>query len=227
MSDTDYRDAVYFNSNAREPFHMLSNLSAAEVKLSKLDVTPELLEVNPSLLAWLGEETFCFPSIEHVWHALKATSKEVFDKFHDAGELAQFTTEAFALFFPKDDQAEKKLNYWSRKNNVGIIPKLASNEKYGKRLGIAKSMNYKRERLEPRLERAGWKTLLHKKYAGNKTHAFCLKTTRNAKLVEFARSAARAGAQEHWGGYINNGVLSGDNVMGLYLEEVRGELPRE
>lgn len=167
-----------------------------------------------------------FPSIEHLWHALKATDRDTFVEFSSKGRFGEHDVKAFALVFSESEAGQKKA-WWMNKRNVGIIPKMASSEKRGLKLNINRKMRYERERPEPRLEKRIWLALLGHKYRQNQKHRDLLKKTRGKKLIEFARGAAREGAKEHWGGCFVNGKLHGDNVMGQYMEEVRDKLIEE
>lgn len=215
---------VYFNSNAKEPLNKLSNLNAAPITIGESDLTSELLDVNPELKAWLspGEE-WSFASIEHLWHALKATDCDTFVEFTAAGRFGKCEAAFFDQLFP--GKGEQKRAFWMRKQNVGIVPKLASNPKNAKKLGLSGKMKYEREYNEDRVQKAVWRKLLTKKYASNSAHRKALMDTRAKKLIELARGAAREGSNEFWGGYMRDGVtLLGLNFMGDALQSVRDSL---
>src|SRR3990172_429994 len=187
-------DFVYFGSNAQQPYHLLSNLNAAPIEFTRDDIIDAMRIVNPEIDKFVGDATLCATTIEHLWHALKATDKETFLRFIE-GDFASLTEAAMVPFFGVE-KAKKKFEYWQKKNNSGIVAKLASNRRYGPRLGIAKSMAYEREHLSPTVERAVWRRLHRLKFAQNAIHAAALQSTKPKTLVEFARGAARDSAKE-------------------------------
>lgn len=218
---------IYFGSNTKELFP-LSNFSHAPIKVSKETLDESWIELNPDLGSFfLENEEMTFPSIEHLWHAFKATDRETFLQFSSAGRFGKTDISGFQAVFPLCD-AEQKRAFWMAKKNVGIVAKMAADKKRGKRhLGISGKMKYERERPEPKMERKIWLALLARKYQQNETHRDLLKKTRGKKLVEFARQAAQAKTTEHWGGCVVDGVLRGENVMGQYMEEIRDKLISE
>lgn len=218
-------DHVYFSSNSTEPACLLSNFSEAPLRVTRDDIDGPLLEACPQLAQFVGAEGVEFRSSEHAWQALKATERTAFRRFVD-GDLAMFSKPIFEVFFP--GSGAKKLAYWAKKRNVGIVPKMASNKKYAKRLNFRSegAMDYSRETLRPALERGVWRTLLRLKFKQNERHRRALLGTGKRRLVEFDRGAKRT--PTHWGGLIDDdGNLHGGNVMGRYMEEVRTEFERE
>jgi predicted NAD-dependent protein-ADP-ribosyltransferase YbiA (DUF1768 family) len=214
---------LYFNSNAKKPMNELSNLNAAEITIGADDLTSELLDVNPELKNWLlpGQE-WIFASIEHLWHALKAVDRETFMEFTNLGRFGKLDAAFFEQLYP--GKGEQKRSFWAKKQNVGIVPKLASNPKHAKKLGLNGKMKYEREFNEDRVQKAVWHKLLTKKYASNSAHRRVLMETRARKLIELARGAAKEGSTEFWGGYMRDGKLLGRNFMGDALERVRDSL---
>jgi hypothetical protein len=73
-----------------------------------------------------------FPSAEHAYQALKFPAA-VRDRFAVGGDLASFS--AFRWFFPAHEVG-KKIDYWKRKEMVGVVAKMASNEKHAKAAGL-------------------------------------------------------------------------------------------
>lgn len=217
---------IYFNSGAARPLNLLSNLNEAPIELTLATVTPELLAVNPKLNEWVEPgQTLHFRTIEHLWHALKALDRATFFEFVGPdGRFARFDAAAFEPVFPGN--GEGKHRYWAAKQNSGIVPKLASNRKHGKKLGIEKSMRYEREMNAEGVQRAVWKDLLTRKYIANKAHREALLATGDKTLVEFARGAS-ASRPEFWGGCVRDGVLYGQNFMGKMVQEVREWLKRQ
>ena len=214
---------VYFSSSSAPPNHLLSNFNAAPIKVTRDDLDGPLLEACPEINKFVGLEGVVFKSTEHAWQALKAKDKSTFDRFVD-GDLAWFNEPVFEVFFP--GQGAKKLAHWAKKNNVGIVPKMAANKRYAKRLNFKykHSLDYSREKLPTNLERRVWNKLLRLKFAQNAVHRAALMSTGSKKLVEFDRGAGR-GAGSHWGGLVDaDGAHHGYNAMGRYVEEVREQL---
>lgn len=215
---------VYFNSGAVEPFNRLSNLNHAPVELTAETVTAELLAVNSKLGEWVRSgETLRFETIEHLWHALKALDRATFLEFTSSGRFGRFNAAVFAEFFP--GQGAEKHAYWSKKQNNGIIPKLASNRKYGTRLGVGKSLKYEREQNPEAVQRAVWQDLLSRKYIANKLHRDALLATGDKTLIEFDRGSTVA-KPSFWGACVREGVVVGENFMGKMMQEVRSKLKK-
>ena len=100
-------DFLYFNSASAGDTHLLSNLNFAPVTVTKADVTTDWLVVNPDVASFIGDRTLTAPTIEHVWHSLKATDESTFLEFYDDGRFAEFDVPAFRQFFPNGDEAQK------------------------------------------------------------------------------------------------------------------------
>jgi predicted NAD-dependent protein-ADP-ribosyltransferase YbiA (DUF1768 family) len=224
---------VYFNSSSAGSTHLLSNLNLAPITLTKDEPGIEsLLLLNPQVNDWL-EKPLEFPTIEHLWHALKATEMSTFLLFaknggepgREIGRFAQFNAEAFVPFFKKD-HAPQKFAYWKRKDNWGIIPKLAANPKYCSLLLLNGRMKYEREMpADESVLVAVWQFLLRKKYENNEKHRNALLATGSSStLVEFSRSAAAKPDKEFWGGLCKEGRLHGRNFMGQMMQMQRDNL---
>jgi hypothetical protein len=220
-------DFIYFNSTAKYPYNLLSNLNYSPITVSKEEISQEMLTINPSLEKWFemstgtdGLDSWSFDTVEHFWQALKATRYDTFLQFMTGRRLSKFDAEIFDVFFP--GQGEQKYNHWSKKNNNGIIPKLASNAKYGQALGIHTTMDYTRERLNEDLLRSVWMFLLHKKYLSNSKHLQTLVGTK-LSLIEFERGSTKE-KPAFWGGCVKTGILYGRNFMGEMMQQVRNEL---
>lgn len=232
MSDEQVKSFVYFGSSSAGTTHLLSNLNFAPITLSKdEDGVDALYLLNPDLARWLETESkpIAFHTIEHLWHALKATEKDTFLQFAENGRFAQFNSEIFRVFFGRD-AAESKFKYWDRKDNWGIIPKLVSNAKYCSRLMLNGKMNYAREMPEDvSVLVAVWSFLLRKKYDTNKAHRDALlRTGSGTTLVEMSRLAAVRPDREFWGGYSKDGRhLCGRNFMGEMMQRRRSALLAE
>jgi predicted NAD-dependent protein-ADP-ribosyltransferase YbiA (DUF1768 family) len=216
---------VYFNSGAAVPLNKLSNLNRAPVVLTAETITPALLAVNAKLSEWVRVgEPLHFGTIEHLWHALKALDRDTFIAFTESGRFGRFDATVFAEFFPGNGVA--KHAYWAKKQNSGIIPKLASNRKYGVRLGVGKSLKYERERNQDNVQRAVWRDLLTRKYVANKLHRDTLLSTGDKTLVEFEKGSTLA-RPSFWGGCVRDGTVVGENFMGQMLQEVRSKLKEQ
>jgi predicted NAD-dependent protein-ADP-ribosyltransferase YbiA (DUF1768 family) len=207
-------DFIYFYSGSEFPLNRLSNLSEATIELSPDDPAIEVLEkIRPELRKWCPAK---FASAEHLWKSLQARDRETFEQFQIHGRLGKLTLETMALVYPPSEVASK-FKYWSSKNNVGIIAKLATNPKRSASLGL-KMLDTRLERLEDSVETEIWVSLLNLKYKQNPIHLATLLSTGTSKLVEFDRYPKKT---THWGGQYIQGELIGENVMGRYMEIVR------
>ena len=127
-------DASEFYSNAKT-LYPLSNFHLAPFTTSSRDVPDEVHVIFPLLREWLTEAGKKFNSSEHLWQSLKATNYKTFLKFtHDGIFGSEDVLAFFNLLDPKT--AQSKVDYWMKKQNIGIVPKMAVNATYRKKLGL-------------------------------------------------------------------------------------------
>ena len=172
-----------FYSNSRDPFYFLSNFAFVE----------EGIEYDGTL----------YPSVEHAFQAQKYIKSQR-TRFSTTGDLGNWDSIKLV-------QVKSKRNFWFKKNNIGIIAKMATSTKIGKRLGLIRDASFNSS-----FEL--WYFLLEKKYLIKKFY-FILKNTENQYLLEFDKGARNRGSV--WGGIIQNDVLYFDNLMGKYLMKIR------
>lgn len=221
------QEGIYsFGSGAKEPNHKLSNFYLAPIKLTRDNVTPAMKQVCPSLEEFLKQGGMAFHSSEHLWQSLKALNYQTFREFGVAGVLSQWNRVSFARFYPKPGVAATKFDYWNKKQNRGILAKLAANPKHAARAfgwqqGV--DMNFEREHLEAGLEKQVWVDILQMKFEQNPPLKEILLATGSRPLMEMARNPV-----DHWGGMISaeTGAIIGCNFMGQYMEAVRDLLRR-
>ena len=101
-----------FFSNGLKPYHKLSNFVYIEQGITYKGLR------------------YC--SVEHAFQAQKYITKQRI-QFSVDGDLGNSDT-GFKLVF--GDDYVKKRNYWMKKDNIGIIAKMATNIKVGKKLGL-------------------------------------------------------------------------------------------
>ena len=217
LEDVQMMDHIYFGSGCKSPYHKLSNLYAAPIKLCPEDVTESMVKVNPNISEWLTE-CVVFPSAEHLWHSFKSKDIETFKMFYGDGKLAKFDEESFKPMYKEKSGAKYK--WWSKKNMSGIIPKVATGKIGMKKYGL--ELISKNERLDAELEKSIWMDILLQKYKQNEKLGKLLKSTKDKTLVEFSRMAKSKGS--YWGGLVYDGKLYGTNIMGQYLMAVREQL---
>ena len=182
---------INFWSNGKVPFHNLSNLA--------------------SIPDGINYDGIIYPSTEHAFQAQKYIQNQR-QRFSITGDLGVWN--GLRLVY-KTEEYEKKYKYWSKKANIGIIAKMATNEKIGKKLGLIRDENFhSSDEL--------WMKILGKKYS-IKYFGDLLKSTGDIYLLEFDRGAKHrfAGSNCFWGGLICNNALYGNNQMGKYLMEIR------
>lgn len=187
---------IYFGSGMKEPYNMLSNFHYCIVE---------------------GPDGRTYPSIEHAYQSNYILEK---DMFASGGILSEYST-GFPLVF--EEKVDKKLQYWSRKNNIGILAKMAvSNKKIMSKLKLNRVSTF-----ESSWEI--WRELLLSKFRQPKFKEILL-STGDAHLIEFNRGAMREemnGKSPKWTGMIKDGRLYGQNLMGQYLMRIRLELRSE
>ena len=165
---------INFWSNGKVPFHNLSNLA--------------------SIPDGINYDGIIYPSTEHAFQAQKYIQNQR-QRFSITGDLGVWN--GLRLVY-KTEEYEKKYKYWSKKANIGIIAKMATNEKIGKKLGLIRDENFhSSDEL--------WMKILGKKYS-IKYFGDLLKSTGDIYLLEFDRGAKHrfAGSNCFWGGLICN-----------------------
>lgn len=214
---TEYvpRTFIKFYAHAMSPYNLLDNFSKAHIMLDAQTLT-SIHDVIPGFLGKIGDT---FESSEHLWRATQAVDEQSYQRLTSLGTLGTLSTQAMKLFYG-DDKAASKYDHWIKKNNVGIVAKLAA--EFPKRVGM--NMNSKLEKLPPLSERALWMAILRAKFTQNEEHKQALLGTGDAILYMFDFGAASAQRRAHWGAVEENGILTGDNAMGKYVQAVRDTL---
>jgi predicted NAD-dependent protein-ADP-ribosyltransferase YbiA (DUF1768 family) len=183
---------VKFYSNGLAPFYKLSNFAL----------------INDGIT--FDGHTYC--STEHAFQAQKYIPEHRVRSSVE-GDLGKMDASGFQLVSPSD-KWQKKRKYWMKKNNIGVIAKMATNPTVGKRLGLIREPNFvSTDEL--------WMSILTAKFSVLEFRIALLATANNY-LLEFDRGAKRN--KPKWGGIIEDGILYGDNLMGRYLMEIRGSI---
>ena len=152
-----------------------------------------------------------FASTEHAFQSRKYVEKDRI-RFSINGDLGNI--DGFKLVF-KENEYEKKRDYWFAKDNIGIIAKMATNKKIGKKLGLERNTDFvSTDEL--------WLQILLSKYRIEEFKQL-LKKTDDIYLLEFDRMAYHRFniSPAFWGGNIINNELWGKNQMGKYLMHIR------
>ena len=237
-------DFLYFGSGSAD-YTRLSNLYHCTVTLTLATLDPALMRRQPQLVSWMEQavdRTVTFPSVEHLYQALKARDHGTFLRFTTGGNLAQWNPYFFLLTVVpgKKHKYAKKLGrrvqtltaeelgklatssmkHWQRRNLLGVVAKLAANIRHGPALDLGPTrFDYAAERLPPDQERDLWLALEKLKYGQHADLRQLLVSTGPKRLIEFDHHA-KAGST-HWGGLMRHGQLIGDNAMGDYLMATR------
>jgi predicted NAD-dependent protein-ADP-ribosyltransferase YbiA (DUF1768 family) len=219
---------LYFKSHLSEEYRDLSNFAEAPMRVeqAKMPVYASLLSPGLDLPSALD-----FPSSEHVCQALKAADTDTFLRFMTGGQFAALTPAIIQWLTKKSDWGKKsaeqfaqdKVKFYSRGGHimVGAVAKYAGAMERGKRLGYA--LRDDREFLPRDVEAALWHEILLAKFTQNERARLVLLRTGTKRIVEHDKGARRSGS--HWGGLVNeDGSVTGENRMGIFLERVRAEL---
>ena len=182
---------IYFHSNAKPPFNKLSNFH---------DLTPYFIVINSK----------SFNTTEAAFQSFHKIHPSHHIHFQVGGKFASWN--GMNTFFQLND-ATKKITYWSYKNNLGIVAKLASNPKYRSKthLHFINSNDKYHNIFQGYIN--DWAILLLHKFNLPK-FKFLLLQTENCLLVEYDRIG---NPQSFWGGKIINNTLIGQNAMGQML----------
>lgn len=179
---------IKFYSNAKKPFCKLSNFSNIKDGIMVDDIR--------------------YASTEHAFQAQKYVKEDRW-RFGVNGDLGSW--EGFSLI------SKKSSDYWKKKDNIGIIAKMATNRIKGKQLGLTRLDEFQSsDEL--------WENILVKKFS-IKEFGDVLRTTGDTYLLEFDRGAKRNGSK--WGGLIEAQTMYGENKMGKYLMKIRVNLCEE
>jgi len=148
---------INFWANGKRPFNELSNLTHI----------PDGIEINGIKYA----------SIEHAFQSLKYIEEQR-SRFSVDGDLGGWDGLRLVV---KPSEFDKKYKFWSKKNNIGIGAKIATNKKIGEKLGLIRDANFKStDEL--------WIKILKKKYSID-YFSNLLKSTGDIYLLEFDRHA--------------------------------------
>tara|TARA_B110000483_G_scaffold238448_1_gene315104 strand:- start:430 stop:966 length:537 start_codon:yes stop_codon:yes gene_type:complete len=176
---------IKFHSNSTKPFNKLSNFANIN----------EGIELDGLI----------YPSSEHMFQSQKFIIEDRL-RFSVGGDLGNWT--GFSLV------SIKTFDYWKKKDNIGIIAKMATSKKMIKKLGLTNLEDFQsNDKI--------WKTILTKKYNITEFKEV-LEKTGDLYLLEFDRNAIRR--PSYWGGNFLDDVLYGENRMGNYIMEIRKSL---
>ena len=154
---------LLFCSNAKRPYHQLSNFTAASVAV----------------------DGWTFPSVEHAYQSCKTDDRS---RFAVGGDLAG--EEAFSLLFPAAT-CEAKRRYWMAKGNLGVLAKMATKDGAMRRLGLRRNRDFvESEELWMRLLEAKYAQEPFKSLLLGTGNAYLLEFQRGARREEEASGAA-------------------------------------
>ena len=232
------QDYLYFGSGQAFPEHCLSNFFQTFVGLHECSVTEGMETVSPHLKEWIRTNTrgvALFPSSEHLWQSFKATNVKTWKRFTVYGDLASLVGDSARALFtgmtPKGmhgtpmgvQKVKTKIQHWAKKNNIGILAKMAADRKYAKVLQFEDGdLDYDREHLTLAVQDEIWARILELKFEQNSTLKAQIIATGKSILIEIDRNAARRRDKCYWGGLVGeDGKIVGKNTMGRYLMATR------
>ena len=174
---------LYFSSNAKYPYFKLSNFNECKINGN------------------VNRIEYIFPSSEHYYMAHFFENPEILSINGKYGNI-----DALKYFYKTQEIADKKIKYWGKKNNIGIVAKMLKNNPGNLTL---KNIDSK-EKI--------WNKVLLNKYMDNKEHRNILLSTRGNVLVEFSRNAKE---DSFYHGKIVDDKIIGNNYMGKKMMEMR------
>jgi len=181
------------------------------------------------------EKEYTFPSSEHYWWSHFMYRDCDVSRMAIGGDLS--TVKGLELILG-ESVGEKKAKYWSKKSNVGIVPKMLASRMNKKTfrprarsLDIEMTMDphpWYGEHSDDNLD-AIWTKILVLKYSQNKEHRRALQSTNDENLVEFCRMYPE---KQFWAGQVDGGVkfkngkveggtVIGKNYMGNMMMKIR------
>jgi predicted NAD-dependent protein-ADP-ribosyltransferase YbiA (DUF1768 family) len=187
---------IAFNSNAKRPYHRLSNFAECLVRFRGRD----------------------FPSSEHAFQSECVKHREAKDAFLVGGSLSDWNF-GFRPFFKTVAEAEKNKKYWKQKDNIGILAKKA----IGKTERANKVVMTADEAHEVFYEILMAKYTQNedlKKVLLDTGNSYLFEFDRAATRLERKTTPGRS----RWGAMVVDGVVVGHNQMGALLMQVRADL---
>jgi len=187
-----FEEVISFNSQSKYPNYLLSNFAY----------------IKEGIVV----EEIKYPSTEHAFQAQKYIEEDRI-RFSVDGDLGKMNMGIKLVF--EEKLYEKKRKYWlDKKENIGIIAKMATNEKIGKKLGLRRKDNFiSTDEI--------WINILSQKFKIQKFKEVLINTG-SKYLLEFDRCAEKN--NPYWSGIIKNGILYGNNQMGKYLMIIRSQI---
>lgn len=200
---TSLYNYISFFSNAKDPYYKLSNFNHIKDGILYPPPNKDIRDNPRQLKSFIdNQEGLIYPSVEHAYQAQKYIERDRI-RFSINGDLGNW--DGFKLIHDKD------VNYWKKKDNIGIIAKMATNPKNTKKLGLKINKKFK-------CTIDLWLDILILKFQ-KEYYKNILLATNNLYLLEFDRRARLRGSE--WGGIIEDRVLYGDNKMGIYIMIIR------
>lgn len=200
------------------------------------------MEINKDNVLYFGSGTKCkelsnlyecdilykgnvYSCIENVYQSLKFIESDRC-RFMKSGDLGGYDglIKYGNIFYGKKskEEFEKKIEYWRKKNCIGIIGKLSSSVKNVKKLGLT-FVKIKDENENLLI----FKELLIIKFENEKFKKI-LENSKGKYLVEFSRSCKRnfeKGIIEKWCGLVDDdNKLYGKNLMGSLIMDIREKM---
>lgn len=210
---------INFGSGMSAPYNKLSNFNECTIT-GKIHVMVGFNEYSP--------KEFTFPSSEHFWWAHFLVRECDVKRLAINGDLSTLETGLPLLL--EGDKLRRALEYWPKKNNVGIVAKLlagkngSSYRKRAMKLGIQMSVHpcvkYGPQGADRTLSKI-WTSILVAKYTQNSGHRQVLIGTGDHHLVEFTKSSSERVSSEFWAGRVIGGKLYGKNYMGDCMMSIR------
>lgn len=185
-------DYLYFYSNAKKPLNKLSNFNECKIK------------------GIVRGKSYIFPCSEHYYLAHFLND---IDDIKDLEVNGKYGTYDALKYFFKEKDIDKKIKYWSKKNNIGIVAKMLKNN--SEKLNIELRIINKSEKEKI------WTKIILDKYTQNQEHKKVLLETNDKILIEFGRGSKK---DSFYTGKIVDGELIGKNYMGEKIMEIRKKL---
>lgn len=210
---------LYFGSGMKAPYNKLSNFSECPVTL-RLWVLKNFNEFYP--------KEYTFPSSEHAWWAHFLIRDVDINRLAVGGDMAKLRT-GLAHFYD-GEVLSKKIEYWGKKSNVGIVAKLLAGKKgtnirqRAKELGFCMSLHaspkYGPQGADSTLSKI-WSRILLAKYTQNASYRQVLLGSGDHQLVEFTRAGIDRIYKSFWCGRVEKNELHGQNFMGSCMMSAR------
>lgn len=213
----------------------LSNERSALFSIRRSSLSPFLVKHLPQWTSWIGKNGRVFRSVDHAVRSLRACNKKTFKRFCFGGDLSAPSSTFFQKVLPMTRRFGHEVKAKGRAvlvkscRSTGLVARLAVKESHRKKLDLLDTdLLPDTKAIASDVKREFWKLLLRCKFGQNPKFRQTLLGTGDAYILALCSQSKRQNVEETGtypvqSGFVEEGVVYGDNVMGELLSEIRDE----